>query len=937
MTLHDAIAEILHEAGKPLSTREIANRLNQAGLYVQKSGKLIKKGQVRLESYNSKIFDNINGQIILTSDKNWKTLLAAYSYLTDILRGHFNRSDLQFILASLLFFKRIYDMNSLYKEYRLHVPTNNTFYSFSSYYEYSKKWIQESKEFSPLFSNIFSNNSQFLSQLDERVQLEIFDILEQFNTTSYTEKEFGPIFEYFLHHISVEFSNSTTPYTPKYLQNLMVDILAPEHGGILYDPVCGSAGLLIESLKFVDGKLDVKGTELNRQMAQFGYMNLVMSGFFDIDLKAIDFLNEVQNDTTRYDYIIGDLPINVTYKSSIYYDLFRKSNIQPPNSNKGYSTPVLFVLSKLTDKGRAVVIVSENLLFKEGTEKEIRKLLIQQDVLECVISLPNGALRPYTNAKSSILVLNRNKPLEFRGKIKFIESVSTYSDPKSIDINTDEIISLYWSKSQESTFNYKIIEQEKLAKDLNLSASIYTTESILVEEMLSSGKAKKLGEIIEIRSGISPKKEDSGLDVLIPIAKSENLSRDIFDLYLNVEAIYDRTIYHSQYKRSLLSKECILIARIGDQLKPTLFKPSENLSEILLHNGLFALVPTKENNIIDLEYLYYQLHGEFVLHQIQMSRMGAVMSSISIDRLKEVVIPYLEISAQKDFVASQKASIIAAERAKVEERIKALNYEEEIEQKESDIVRTLVHQLRPTLVSIDLQVRAFKRIIDKYNLTDKREFDNNLAEHNDPELEGLITKPENNTLGELIKRFKDDTSHLNNVLTFVNKVMNFSLASDDKTETDIYHFIQEFANQHQEKESRVYTIEVKGEHVILLIHRPSFRELLDELIINAERHAFSDKKGLKKAPKIVFDIRKSKDRPIAIIEYQNNGKPFGITQKNYVEPFTKSQSSQGSGIGGNYVSRIIKAHGGALKINEGYPSGFHMTIEIPLHKDNQHE
>ncbi len=144
-------------------------------------------------------------------------------------------------------------------------------------------------------------------------------------------------------------------------------------------------------------------------------------------------------------------------------------------------------------------------------------------------------------------------------------------------------------------------------------------------------------------------------------------------------------------------------------------------------------------------------------------------------------------------------------------------------------------------------------------------------------------------------------------------------------------------NQHLQKKLRPYTIDVKGEHINLLIHHPSFRELLEQLVINAEKHGFSVQKKLKRVPKILFEIRRSKNRPIVIIEYQNNGKPFKLTQKDYIEAFTKSQNSQGSGIGGNYVNRIIKAHGGALTIDEDFLFGFHMTIELPLHNTNQYE
>ena len=935
MNLHNSIQNILYKADKPLSIHEIAKQLKEVGFDFQKQDKNLVEEEIQIFIKNNpNSFDNLSGKIVSTSNSAWKNLLSAYRYIFETTRNYFSGSDLQFVLASLLFLKRVYDTNKAGENHKIRFSNINSLFFFLSDQNNQVeellsilKHVEKNRD--PL--NIFSDFEQLLKRLSKYTILKIFDALDRFETTQYSEENFGSIFEYFLHQISVEFSNLTTPYTPKDLQKVMVAILDPQDGKTLYDPACGSGGLLIESLRYAKGRLDVKGSEIDHRMAQFCYMNLAMNGFSGANLAISDFLEELHNENS-YDYVIGDIPLNGIYKPDRYYDLFGRWNILPPKSGKEYSDPVVFVLSKLSEKGKAVITVSETLLFKGGKEKETRELLINKDILECVISLPHGALRPYTDGKASILVINFSKPEELQGKIKFIDSTLTYSDSKSVDININEVVALYRSLSQEFSSKYKLVQREKLTKDLNLSVSTYRTESILAKEMLASGKAIKLGEIVKIRSGVNFKKEDSLNDSGIPVVRIENLSKEILDIYLDIKEIKNKATNIHQYERSLLSQECILIARIGNQLKPTYFKPSAQNKQILLHSSLFALIPNKKENVVDLEYLYYQLHDNFILEQIVRNRVGAVMSSISISRLNEVIIPFVDISAQKEFVSFQKASIISAERAKVEERLQALNYREEIEQKESHIVKTLVHQLRPTLVSINLQVQTFKRIINKCCLGDRKEFNYEEFQH-DPDLEDLITLPDNSSLEELIYRFEKDTLHLNDVLTSVNKVMNFNLKSSDKTEIDILQFIRDFADFHYQKETRLYTIEVKGENIILLIHRTSFTELLDQLVINAEKHGFSEIS--KKTPKLIFDVKKSKDRPVAIIEYQNNGKTFNLTQDEYIGLFTKSQASKGSGIGGNYINRIVKAHGGAIVIDENFTSGFRMTIEMPL-LDKEH-
>lgn len=90
MTLHDAITQILEEADRPLSTREIADRVIQSGLYSREDEKLVEKGQIRSRVKNySKLFDYIYSQIILTSDLHWKKLLTSYWYLSVILSSDY--------------------------------------------------------------------------------------------------------------------------------------------------------------------------------------------------------------------------------------------------------------------------------------------------------------------------------------------------------------------------------------------------------------------------------------------------------------------------------------------------------------------------------------------------------------------------------------------------------------------------------------------------------------------------------------------------------------------------------------------------------------------------------------------------------------------------------------------------------------------------------
>jgi len=869
MTLHEAISQLLKEEGKPLSTREIADRINGTRLYTRRDEKPIEKTQIRSRVKNHpELFDYVNGQVVLTSDTHWRELLTTYWYLADTLRNHFSRSDLQFILASLIFVKRLGDLNSSHPKYEFHLPNlkvGDFFDHYSS--EFPIEAIEDLTRLDRVNDspNVFSDYGQLLARLDVNKRLEIFKALEQLSTGYYSEEEFGPIFDYFLHLISAEFSNSTVPYTPKYLQELIVALLDPMQGRNLFDPVCGSGGLLIEALKATHGELHAKGTEINHRMAQLGYMNLIMNGFSHTKIIAEDCMREFDNPET-FDYIIGDLPMNGFSNSRENEMLFHRWNLRPTVSGKGYSAPVLFVLSKLNDAGKAVITVSESLLFKGGKEREIRELLIREDLLESVISLPNGALKPYTESKASVLVLNKRKPAELENRIKFIEAKKTFSDSKTIDIDSDEVIQSHIDFESRRRKNLRVIPSSKLKKDLNLSVATYSIESIEAEEMLTSGSGRKLGDLVEIRSGKSPKQQSGESIILaggLPVIKMENLSKDILDMHLDVDSAKLQVEPQDDYGRSILYTEGMLIARLGENLKPTYFKPTGEYPEILFHSSIFALIPKSQGDLIDLEYLYYQLNSEFVNKQVSNNRAGAVMPHISIARLKEVVIPYGSQEFQKQFVESQKANIIASERSKVEERIRALGYEEEIEQKESDIVRTLVHELRPKLSKINVFAEKLIRLAKAHNLEELKEYSEDVKLNVDPEAE----IPENLTLKEVTHKLLHDSKKLNEILATVKEVMSFNLNENDFARADLYTFIHDYIKAKRLEINSAYSLGIRGSHVEIDIHKDSMHLVLDQLIANAEKHGFTSNS---KKYTIDFRIKKDDERQVAIIEYSNN-------------------------------------------------------------------
>lgn len=931
MTLHEAIQRVLKENSRPMTAMDIASFINLNDYYSRSDREPIQSSQIlaRVKNYES-LFQNVNGYVILVEDESWKNLLTSYWYLVNTLRGIYILADIQFIIATLLYYKRLVDTNKkpgrkYPVEFDTHLESD-----FSRLLDGGQSFLEglrslEIYHIAP--EGIFEECSRLLVKLDRSKIIEIWAVIRNIHTEQLNDKEFGNIYEYFLTLDSLDGYKSSINHTPFSLRELMVNILDPKSGKSLYDPVAGTGGLLIQSYQHYSGihEFNAIGSEINKRVAQLGNMNLFMHGIGGIRIEAKDCFEEINHDK-KYDYVIGDLPSNGITNSLEHSMLYRQYNLEPPKSGKSFGSLVLLALSKLNNEGKAVLTVSDGFLLKKGKEKEIRDLLIGHDVIQSIISLPYGTLRPYTDAKASLLVLNKNKPDHLLNRIQFIAGQAIDQNAKSLILNNDEILHSFIGHETLSK-NAQIIDISDLQPDANLSADAYDAQFLIGNLMLKEGKGKLLSDLVEIKAGINPEKLDIHIEGDIPLIKVESLSKDILDLNLDTH-LKDWISRGHRYSRASISQPCILVARIGDNLKPTIFRPTNAIPEIIPHSNVYALIANKELDI-DIEYLYYQLHSIFILEQIEKRKLGAVMPYVSIKGLKEIVVPYMRLQSQIEFVDSQKANLIADERNRIEEKIKALGYKEETKQAESDVIKTLTHQLRPTFLELNNMTKRIERIVLREKLGELKEYDQvKLEEFLDPEIGEYAAVPDNFTLTQLLEKLSKDTNHLSNILTSVDKVMNFKLLPEDLIEVDVLDFLASYRHSKEIEQHNGYNLIVKGDSAKVLMDKISFTELLDQLLINAEKHAFIEK-NIQRTNNVQFMVRYDKQREVVVIEYSNNGSPYDLTQKDFTTAFEKGNKSKGSGIGGNYINRIVEAHKGKLVVEEKYKKGFLLKIELP--------
>jgi type I restriction enzyme M protein len=223
----------------------------------------------------------------------------------------------------------------------------------------------------------------------------------------------GFVFEYFLGQFAdAEGKKGGQFYTPQSIVKLLVEMLAPEAEKRVYDGCCGSGGMFVQSEKFIEmhehrkGKISIFGQESNPTTYKLARMNLAIRGI-EAKIALGDTLFTDQLPDVKVDYILANPPFNVS-DYQIQKDDARWKYGVPPPGNANYAWLQHFI-SKLAPGGTAGIVLANGSMSSDtNTEGEIRKNLIETDIVDCMVALPTQ-LFYNTQIPACLWFLARNK------------------------------------------------------------------------------------------------------------------------------------------------------------------------------------------------------------------------------------------------------------------------------------------------------------------------------------------------------------------------------------------------------------------------------------------------------------------------------------------------------------------------------------------------
>lgn len=246
----------------------------------------------------------------------------------------------------------------------------------------------------------------------------LIDEINKINTLKDKEQDLvGRVYEYFLKKFAIaEGKGKGEFYTPKTIVNLIAEMIEP-YRGIIYDPACGSGGMFVQSIKFIEShhgnkkEVSIYGQEYSKTTYKLAKMNLAIRGISaNLGEKDADTFGDDQHKDLKADYIMANPPFNQKDwrgENELIDDPRWRGYDVPPKSNANYGW-ILNMVSKLSDDGIAGFILANGALSGGGEEYKIRRKLIENNLVEAIVIIPRDTFYT-TDISVTLWILNKNK------------------------------------------------------------------------------------------------------------------------------------------------------------------------------------------------------------------------------------------------------------------------------------------------------------------------------------------------------------------------------------------------------------------------------------------------------------------------------------------------------------------------------------------------
>ena len=455
----------------------------------------------------------------MTEEKLTQQKLEAYLWgCAEYLRNKIDAGDYKVYIFPMLFYKRISDVydeeyESLLAEtndekfaknpinHRFKIPEGCHWSDLRKVTkdvgENIQKSMQEIGKANPdtLFDIFGDANWGYKERLSDET---LIDLIEHFSTENLSlarvpNDQIGNGYEYLIKKFADDSGHTAAEfYTNRSLVSLMTELLKPQPNESIYDPTCGSGGMLLECINYLkrnkkDSRtLSLYGQERNVISSAISRMNMLLHGYEDAKIKQADTLEEpaflVGDKLQEFDVILANPPysINKWNQKGWNQDPYNRNIYGTPPKGRADYAFVQHIIQSLSKNGRTAILLPHGVLFRDG-EEDIREKLVQDDKLETVIGLPKDMF--YNSPmEACIMIFRKNKTGKRKNHVLFINATKEFEriDNKNFldETHIKKISEAYEKFENIEDFAYVADVDEIKQNDNILSIALYVKHKV---------------------------------------------------------------------------------------------------------------------------------------------------------------------------------------------------------------------------------------------------------------------------------------------------------------------------------------------------------------------------------------------------------------------------------------------------------------------------
>ncbi|ADY81789.1 type I restriction-modification system methyltransferase subunit [Acinetobacter pittii PHEA-2] len=478
-----------------------------------------------------------------------------------------------------------------------------------------------------------------------------------------------------------EFSSSES------LSHLIAELINPKSGESIYDPCFGTGNFLISAWNLFQlrqikqqnsgNTLQVSGNDINISAFLTGLTKIVLSGVPSTQLTLGNSLDDNSSKDAAFDIVVAHPPVGIKAHSNVHY--YRHFQFKSPDITGLF---VQQAISRLKTNGRAVIVVPEGFLFRGGADRDLRKHLLTNGMVQAVVGLPTGVIISGSNIRGCLLVLNKN------GNFHHVQMV----DAKNLKgLRAASKASSLFQLDAEKLSNL-ILGQDYREREDSSSRSYLDETSIQVDEDTEDYVEWRVSvpELAETDWDLTPRRRERNelLNALKPFTKASDTSyvdqlSTISSIFLGrtIKAVDLTSAPHNDQAKGYIRISDLAhgkIVRMSRWLKPdapynsymnlqpgdilisrsgTIGKNaivSEAAAGALAGQGLYVIRPDK--NYLDSDYLLAYINSRACQNWFSAHARGTAIQNINRDTVLKLPIPVLPLPIQRRAVARYQQS-----------------------------------------------------------------------------------------------------------------------------------------------------------------------------------------------------------------------------------------------------------------------------------------